>query len=157
MPRSIITKAGQTISGLAASYLKDPSHFRSLADENGWNPLSDVPLPLNVPAIIPDLEDMRIAATSRLDGLRAIAARKNNLSGRLSGYTSGIVANADMPSEYNGYSQAALSAIAEINGALDGAVSTLEEAIAIGKTERSISQARKYGDRTVRLVDWLLT
>lgn len=158
MATSIITKAGQTIAGLASTYLKDPSYFRDLCDENGWNPLAETPLPVNVPAIIPELEDVAIAAKSKFDGFRAIAdsAATANLSGRLSGYISGISSIAeDIPPEYNGYSQAALNALSDVNGALDGAISTLGEAI--DKAERSISKARQYGGETVRLVDWLLS
>lgn len=157
--KSIIPQLGDSIGGLASTYLKDSSYFRELCDENGWNPLEDTPLPINVAAKIPTLEAIVPAAKSKLDRaqtlVNSVKGRVEQV-GRLSGQVSGSIESLDksLPTQYRGYTKEALEAIAEVNGAIGSVSSTLTEALA--KADKSITKAR-YGASRVRLVDWLLS
>jgi hypothetical protein len=157
--RSIVTGAGDSIAGLASTYLKDSSYFRELCDENEWNPLSDTPLPINVAAKIPSLEAIVPAAKSKLDRAQNLvnsAKGRVEQVGRLSGQVSGSIEALDkaLPAQYRGYTKEALEAIAEVNGAIGTVTSTLTDALE--KADKSITKAR-YGGSRVRLVDWLLS
>lgn len=158
---SILTNAGQSISGLASTYLKDPSYFRELCDENGWNPLGDTPLPVNINAKIPDPLELIPSAKSKLDRAQAtVNAVKGRVeqAGRLTGQISGMLDKIDidkLPVQFRGYSRESLEAIKEVNGAIGDISSTLTETLE--KADKSIGKVRQYGGQRTRLVDWLLS
>jgi hypothetical protein len=162
--KSIVTGAGQSIASLASIHLKDPTYFRAIAEENDWNPIADSPLPLNIAAKIPTLSEIAPLAQSKLaQAENTVAAIKGKVQqvGGLTGQVSGQVANTinsldkSLPTQYRGYTKIALDAIADVNGAIGEVESTLVSTL--DKFDKSISNARKYSDERVRLVNWLLS
>lgn len=162
--QSIISEVGQSIPGLAATYLKNPLYFREICDQNQLNPIADSPLPMNIPLKIPALEAIAPLAASKLDKatgtINAIKGKVNQvgrLTGQISGDISDVLTSVDkvLPTQYRGYTKAALDAIADVNGAIGEVESTLTSTLE--KIDKSLSKVRNYGGDRVALVDWLLS